>query len=976
MSRRPPRAILIVAAVAVAAVVGAVLLNTFQEPAENLAADKLRRSNLMIARQDWSIAEQLAREAAALDPNLTEANIVAAKCAMHREDYPAAIDDLSRVDDQNDPEWPDACRLRARVLHFHLHRFAEAEVAYRDVLQVEPDDVEANDGYARLLGLCGRRQEAIPCVIRLIKAGEKTDLLMLLSRESGILNNPELLAAARIAAPEDPNPLMGLAAAAAARQEHPVALERLQQAASFNGLPPGFYGMLGQQLLACDKSEELQAWAADFDPEKASGDAWMALGDYAESLNDQDRALRCYWEAVKLQPESLSATNHLARRLKSSAEPERAAPFLERVEKINALRAAQKLAIMSSERPSHADIVAMIKAYEDVGRLWEAYGWCTMAADTQRDPSNMLTMRNEIGKKLPHAPLTLTASTHNPALQADLSHLPFSGKSIAANDDTSDPAHSTNVAFLQQGSEVGFDFRFHCGLSEPTHRMQEFSGGGIAAFDFDGDLSPDIFCTQGQPSHQPPASRRDVAGQLFRNSLAKAFTPSAGNAKLSPADSQGQGVSAGDVNNDGFPDLYIANTQQNCLWINNGDGTFTERSHEGSTSVASWTTSCVIADVNGDGVPDLYDVNYLAGDDVFTRTCTTENGDIAMCAPYDFPAATDRLWLGDGTGGFKDRTADLMMPAPAGKGLGIVAMRSEDSRLSLFISNDTTANFYYAPASATTDVLTETAVGVGLAFSAEGKAEACMGIAVADCNQDGRLDFLVTNYLHESNTLYSLIGEGLFDDITRSAGLHDVSLQVLGFGTQFLDANLDGRFELFVANGHTNDLSSSGTPYAMRPQMFEWTGERFVLLPAEQCGAWCNTEVVGRAVARLDWNRDGRPDLAVGLLDEAYFLLTNDSETRGNRRLDLKLVATSTARDAIGTTVSATIEGTTQTHQLTAGDGFQCTNLREINVGCGSATHIDRLRVVWPSGSVQDFVDVEAGQLCVLVEDRKLYRVD
>lgn len=430
----------------------------------------------------------------------------------------------------------------------------------------------------------------------------------------------------------------------------------------------------------------------------------------------------------------------------------------------------------------------------------------------------------------------------------------------------------------------------------------------------------------------------------------------------------GQGASAGDINNDGFTDLYVANTGTNTLWLNNGDGTFRETSNALTDRTSQWTTSCMIADVNGDSFPDLYDVNYLSGDDVFDRLCVEEHGDKIMCAPYDFEPAMDRLWLGDGKGAFQDRAAEFLNPPPHGKGLGIAAMNIGDNRLSLFVTNDTTANFFYAAESVDANSLTESANAVGLAFNGDGKAEACMGIAVGDCTQDGRLDLLVTNFLYESNTLYVPGEEQFFEDRTRQLGMHDPTLPVLGFGTQFLDANQDGRLDLFITNGFTQDLSKYDTPYRMPPQVFEWTGQQFHQLPTNQLGAWSRTKSVGRAVARLDWNLDGKPDLAVGLLDEPSFILTNTSPTAENHYLSLRLIATTTARDAIGTTITATMGSSTLVHQLTAGDGYQCTNERQILMGCGPTTQVDRLLIEWPSGATQEFNNVPTSVSATLIE--------
>ena len=964
-----------VGVVAIAALISVLYVSHFRhgKAPEQQAAELFRRASLLQARGNSTEAEKLARQAITLNVHLSAAHRLAAQCAVERNDYQQALEDLSSITEQGSDDWLAARKLAADILHYRVYRLRDAEHAYRDVLSVRPDDVFANDGYARLLGLCGRRSEAIPHVLRLLRAGEHTDLLMLLSRESGALSDPELLEAARRADPSDPNPLLGQASVAAADLEPDVALDKLKVASELNELPRNFHGQLGRLLLAAGRFGELDAWARDVSNENNSAETWLVLAELAERTNDRRGAIRCYWEAVKLRPESLQANNQLAQELTSDGHSKLAEPFLRQVQQINKLRDQQQLAIMSGEQPKFADVFRMIQAYESVGRLWEACGWGRLAAEIQPDNAELRELLQNVLAKRPELPLELTAREYNPAYQIDLSYFPLPTLAHSENKPASRSV-SHDILFRRQRAEIGFDFQFFDGTNGTSHRMFEFSGGGIAVIDFDNDKAPDLLCTQGRLWNSATPTGVDHHDCLFRNHRGKSFDEIAQRASMAGETGFGQGASVGDVNNDGFADLYVANTAVNTLWVNNGDGTFTDHSASLSGQSADWTTSCLIADLNGDFVPDLYDVNYLAGDDVFDRTCHGEHGDTIMCAPYDFEPAMDRVWLGDGTGGFTDATTVFLNPAPVGKGLGIAALNTGDSRLSLFVANDTTANFFYTAESPSADELIDSAVAAGLAFNGSGKAEACMGVAVGDCTQDGRLDLLVTNFLYESNTLYSAVTDRFFEDRTRELGLQEETLPVLGFGTQFLDANLDGRFELFVANGHTQDLSMYGTPFRMQPHLFEWTGNTFQKLAAEEIGAWSEAEMAGRAVARLDWNLDGKPDLAVGILDEPSFMLTNASPVE-NQFLALTLVGTTSARDAVGTTVTAQIGGEQYLHQLTAGDGYQCSSERIVQIGCGSAAAIDQITVVWPSGRTQTFSNVPVSQTATLVEGRKLSRM-
>lgn len=928
------------------------------------AEEMARKASLLAARGDTAAARELAEQCLQASDTQPDALLLLGQLDFAASDWAAALQHLLRVSADDQPQWVAARQLAATIYHRHVFQLSEAEAAYRDVLSVRPQDPQALENCAQLLGLCGRRTEAIPLVLKLIKGGHDTDLLMLLSRESGSLTDPQLLQAAARASPQDPNPLLGLTTAAMLDLDFAAAQQTLDEAIALSAQPPVLLEMRGRVLLATEQTERLMAWAAAL-PDERSAEVWFVLAELSERLGDTTGALRCCWEGLKQRPESLAAMNQMARLLTAEGRPEEASLFFERVEQLNAFRGHQRLAIMSEERPTFEQFLAMINSYHQVGRHWEALAWGRLAREMQPDHGPLNDLLSRIEATVDRLPLQLTVDAANPALAVDLSdvRLPSLQSGSATQDST---PTSPEIAFVRQTTEVGFDFQYFAGSDQVTNRMYEFGGGGIGVIDFDHDGWPDVYCTQGEQITSPITDSQTHHDGLFRN-LRQRLMDVSREAGLQQVDQFGQGVAAGDVNGDGFADLYVAGTQHNQLWLNNGDGTFTAGDRAFSQPASEWTTSCLLADLNGDGHTDIYDVNYLTGERVFERLCAGEHGQNAMCSPYDFDAAVDRVWLSDGAGGWQS-AADFLQPPPAGKGLGIVAFNGGDDRLSLFVSNDTVANFFYTASTAVTDTMRESALTAGLAFNGDGKAEACMGIAAGDGDGDGAIDLLVTNFLHESNTLYSAAGPGVFRDRTRELGLQEPSLPVLGWGTQFLDANLDGRQELFVANGYTHDLSRFDTPYAMRAHLYEFTQERFTRLPIAQLGEWADQKFVARAAARLDWNRDGRCDLAVGMLQSPSCLLTNTTETTG-RFLSLNLVATDSARDALGTVIR--LANSDSVHQLTAGDGYQASNQRCVLIGCGDQDRLSQITIQWPSGRQQVLTDVATNTQWTLVEGRR-----
>ena len=199
------------------------------------------------------------------------------------------------------------------------------------------------------------------------------------------------------------------------------------------------------------------------------------------------------------------------------------------------------------------------------------------------------------------------------------------------------------------------------------------------------------------------------------------------------------------------------------------------------------------------------------------------------CHPHEFPAAEDRWWKGDGQGGFVDATRAGGFSAEDGKGLGIVVGGfSRPERVEVFVANDSVPNFLFARSadkvSKGRSLFRQRAMVGGLAVDREGRSQACMGVAAGDADGDGRLDLFVTNYFDEPNALYRQVGDLVFSDATRKAGLREPGWRMLGFGTQFLDADLDGELDLVVANGHVDDLQKLNQPYRMRPQFYRNVG--------------------------------------------------------------------------------------------------------------------------------------------------------
>lgn len=536
--------------------------------------------------------------------------------------------------------------------------------------------------------------------------------------------------------------------------------------------------------------------------------------------------------------------------------------------------------------------------------------------------------------------------------------------------------------------EAGVDHQYFNGETGFKYLLESM-GGGVAVLDFDGDGWPDLYFPQGcrLPYDPGDSTYRD---RLFRNRGDGTFVDVTEQSGLGD-NRYGQGVAVGDLNNNGHVDLVVANFGRNTIYLNNGDGTFDDVTELWGLEAEEMSSSLALADLTRDGNLDLYVVNYVDS----LKVCRDSRGQISTCDPQNFDAQQDRLYVNTGTGQFEEVTDSAGIIAADGKGLGIViADFDEDGWPDIYVANDTTPNFLFHnlsgsesdghvagmdrvtsseahdsqashdsrasqnedSASRTRLKFVEKGLISGTALSAEGRAEAGMGVAWGDFNGDLHSDLFVTNYFLETNTLYLNLGGLTFSDGTRAARLAAPSEPMLGFGTQAIDFDLDGWPDLFVANGHIDDFEHNNEPWKMPPQVFHNVGRGRFREVSQEAGDYFAGRYLGRGVARLDLNRDGRPDVVVVHQDAPTALLLN--ETEGGNRLVLQLHGTIANRDAIGTRVTIRTEEGTQRLEIAGGDGFYSSNERRQFVGLGSATRVEELEIHWPTGDIDRWEDL------------------
>ena len=917
-------------------------------------------------RQDFAEAERLAKIVLDRDPASVEALFLAGAAAWETRGAEAAVAYFSQIPDDGSPEAAQAMFARAEF-SFQRGWATDSERLFRRVLDLDPGNLAARRRLLFILAAQGRTWEMTRQVLPLLKS-DQAELNYLTATASStklLVADLPFVKQCLTAKPDDPLPRLIEAKWAIRDKQLLTARGVLARIVQQYPRVLDAQAAFGQTILETGTPEELVAWQAQL-PDDAGEhpDIWFVRGLWSARSEQPQAAVRCFGEALRCDPNHAAANYQMSTALATVGQAEQAEAFAARA------RQLARMALLIDGEINADKMLEVVTLLRELGRRWEAVGWCRLALET-----GAVWAKPTLDQILLEAAdeETLTQRSSNLALQLDLSQYLLPSFQSSPTPPSPSPAVAvteSHVRFRDVAAEADLVFTYFNGaLGNNLESLFEMDGGGVGALDYDLDGWPDLYLTQGGPlpSRQavPPHDHRD---RLFRNHAGKRFVDVSDASHLKDK-LYSQGLAVGDFDADGFPDLYIANIGTNTLYRNNGDGTFQDVSVGSGTQGQVWTSSCLMADLNGDGLPDIYAVNYIGGDELY-QACRIDTEH--RCAPIAYLAEQDRLYVNGGDGTFADVTEHCGVIAPEGRGLGIVAADFDGSRrLSLFVANDMSANFFFrneTPSPGDEPKFAESAILNGLAYNSAGVSQASMGIAAGDANQDGLIDLFVTNYYREANAFYWQFPDGSFRDEIAASQLEQATFPVLGWGTQFVDAELDGIPDVLVTNGHVHDPWVQDLPYRMAPQFFHGGGlGRFAETPARLVGPYFEGKYLGRAMACLDWNRDGLEDVCVGHLDTPVALLSNETASHGHW-LSLTLVGVDTSRDAIGTIVRITCGGRIAVRQLTAGDGYQCSNERRLVIGLGSAAVVDELVVDWPSGRSQKYNDLQPDQELIIVE--------
>ena len=517
--------------------------------------------------------------------------------------------------------------------------------------------------------------------------------------------------------------------------------------------------------------------------------------------------------------------------------------------------------------------------------------------------------------------------------------------------------------FKEVAEQVGLKFQHYNGMSGKFY-LPEITGSGAALFDFDNDGDLDVFLVQGNVLGPNTRPNETLSGKLFRNDLIPGKTLSFTDVTQKSgivATGYGMGAAVGDINNDGLPDLYLSNLGSNQMYLNKGDGKFVDVTKESGADDPRWSTSASFFDYDRDGWLDLMIVNYADFSATNNPACYAATTARDYCTPRVFRAPGNRLFHNKGNGSFEDVTTTAGVDKEFGHGLGVVtADFNNDGWIDIYVANDGDQNQLWI--NQKNGKFVNDAMLAGCAVNRNGQAEAGMGVDAGDFDGNGSDDIFITHLMDETNTLYVNLGEGLFEDRTREAGLGMPGRRFTGFGTFFFDYDNDGWLDLFVANGAVQ-LKPLGQP----DQLFRNTGKGSFVEIVDGLSPEFSLLEVGRGAAFGDVDNDGDTDFLVANNNGPARLFLNQVGNR-NHWLGLRLVGKA-GRDMLGAQVEIIIDDKTNLRRRVRTDGsYLSGNDPRVLVGLGAATRVKAVRVRWPNGTVEEWKEFIVDRYTTLKE--------
>lgn len=509
--------------------------------------------------------------------------------------------------------------------------------------------------------------------------------------------------------------------------------------------------------------------------------------------------------------------------------------------------------------------------------------------------------------------------------------------------------------FMEVTKPAGVDFTHSIG-DDHLSNLVESVGGGAVFLDYDQDGWIDLYVSNGTYSKElskGEPKKEILKNHMYHNLKDGHYADVTKNTKTGDR-GYGMGMTVGDYDNDGYPDIYISNHGPNVLYHNNGNGTFKDVTSNAGVGGNASSVGAVWLDYDNDGSLDLYVGNYIKFDPQYNYYYAPDG----FPGPMAYDAEPDILYHNLGKGKFEDVTEAMGVFNPEGRAMGVgAADYDNDGWVDLYVANDHMINYLWHNEQGKR--FKDTGVSTGVAFNQVGEGTISMSVDFADYDRDGLLDLFVSDDAYCS--LYKNLGNGLFSEMSDPAGIAQPSGQFVGWASSFIDYDNDGDLDIFKVNGELKHL------YGQEDQLFENQGNGTFLDVSADRGEYFHKELVGRGACFGDYDNDGDIDGYIVNLDTTGVLLRNDKGNLNNW-IQLKLIGTKSNRDGIGARITVVAGDLRQTAQKKSTNGYLSQNDPRIHFGLGKHDLADQIEIIWPSGTTQTLVQVKSGQVITVTE--------
>jgi hypothetical protein len=524
--------------------------------------------------------------------------------------------------------------------------------------------------------------------------------------------------------------------------------------------------------------------------------------------------------------------------------------------------------------------------------------------------------------------------------------------------------------FSDVAREAGLTMRFVNGRPDRKRYIIEATGTGVAFTDFDNDGHADIFLVNSSRFERFDNASHPVS-HLYRNTGEGKFTDVTRASGLGRS-GWGNGVCTGDVDNDGYGDLYVTYWGPNSLFRNTGENTFEDIAAVSGVAgpKEEWSTGCTFVDYDRDGHLDLFVASYVA----FDARTTPDPGQFPYCMFRDVPVycgprglrhGTITLYHNRGDGTFEDVSgrSNVRESQPCYAFTAVSADLDGDGWQDIYVACDSTPSLYFR--NNRNGTFTELGTEAAIAYNEHGTEQAGMGVVVADFDNDGWLDLTKTNFIRDYPNLYRNLGKGRFEDVVLSAGL-GVNPQYVLWGTGLEDLDNDGWRDIIQVSGHVY-TNVPGEPWSGPRLVYRNLGDRKFEDVSHLAGTGIAQNRSSRGLAFSDFDNDGDIDAVVMNMDDIPSLLRNDRKN-DNNWVGVRLRGTTSNRAAIGASIAVHAAGTTQTAPIVSQSSYLSASDLRVHFGLGRAASIDRITVRWPSGASESFSGVKINSTALLVE--------